>query len=251
MGQVIAMANCPWHDDRNPSLAIYENGYYCFGCHKKGTLLPWMTEIVHGVDHRVTKKLPRVDELQYEFVYSEDIVQFFDDRQIDIEQARDYGIRAKSNSILIPCYDMDTDLIGYQKRDVTGDSKNKYITIPYNDVYPEYSFSANGETLSRLDNVVLVESVIDALYINDVGYKAIALLGTTLRSKELLYLLANMGTACVALFDPDANVIASYLCDKLDAHGIPVSNIVTNKKPYEYDKREMRDKLSIIYELRR
>ena len=45
MGQVIAMTKCPFHGDTDPSLAIYENGFYCFGCHKSGKLEQWMTDL--------------------------------------------------------------------------------------------------------------------------------------------------------------------------------------------------------------
>jgi len=30
------MACCPFHDDHTPSFAIYDNGFYCYGCNWKG-----------------------------------------------------------------------------------------------------------------------------------------------------------------------------------------------------------------------
>ena len=30
------MALCPFHDDHNPSLRLYDDHYYCFGCHAHG-----------------------------------------------------------------------------------------------------------------------------------------------------------------------------------------------------------------------
>lgn len=30
------MVRCPFHDDHNPSLRLYEDHYYCFGCHSHG-----------------------------------------------------------------------------------------------------------------------------------------------------------------------------------------------------------------------
>jgi hypothetical protein len=47
MGKVIAMTRCPFHGDTDPSLAIYDNGYYCFGCHKSGKLEQWMIDLAH------------------------------------------------------------------------------------------------------------------------------------------------------------------------------------------------------------
>lgn len=30
------MALCPFHDDHTPSLRLYDDHYYCFGCHAHG-----------------------------------------------------------------------------------------------------------------------------------------------------------------------------------------------------------------------
>ena len=37
-----AMAVCPLHDDKKPSLAVYPNGYVCFGCDAHGDLFDWL-----------------------------------------------------------------------------------------------------------------------------------------------------------------------------------------------------------------
>ena len=29
---------CPFHDDRSPSCSVFERGFYCFGCGRKGGL---------------------------------------------------------------------------------------------------------------------------------------------------------------------------------------------------------------------
>jgi len=40
---------CPFHDDRNPSLAVYPKTgtYYCFGCHKHGDVITFVREREH------------------------------------------------------------------------------------------------------------------------------------------------------------------------------------------------------------
>lgn len=38
------MYPCPFHQDDQPSLAVYSNGYHCFGCGKKGDALQWLMD---------------------------------------------------------------------------------------------------------------------------------------------------------------------------------------------------------------
>ena len=33
------MARCCFHDDHTPSLKLYEDHYYCFGCHQHGDVI--------------------------------------------------------------------------------------------------------------------------------------------------------------------------------------------------------------------
>lgn len=37
-----AMALCPFHDDKSPSLAVYSDGWTCFGCDAHGDLFDWI-----------------------------------------------------------------------------------------------------------------------------------------------------------------------------------------------------------------
>ncbi|CCF85054.1 CHC2 zinc finger domain-containing protein [Nitrolancea hollandica] len=37
-----SMAVCPFHNDKTPSLAIYANGYKCFGCDAHGDVFDWL-----------------------------------------------------------------------------------------------------------------------------------------------------------------------------------------------------------------
>ena len=255
MGSVIAMARCPFHDDKTPSLAIYETSYHCFGCKKSGKLEPWMTELIHGVDVRNKGKIPTIQSDKFAYDYNEHIEEFITSRGVDINTAQIYGIQSNGNNILLPCYDTDNDLIGYQKRNVVGKTKNKYITIPVKragmDMYPDYSYVWTGyddvpEPLYDNEQVVVVESVMDALFINSIGYSAVALLGTAVRG-DIVLRLAGCTARCVLLFDPDANVVAAHLQDKLNAYGIAVAMINTNKKPYELDKDKLTDTLSATF----
>ena len=119
------------------------------------------------------------------------------------------------------------------------------------DMYPDYSYVWTGyddvpEPLYDNEQVVVVESVMDALFINSIGYSAVALLGTAVRG-DIVLRLAGCTARCVLLFDPDANVVAAHLQDKLNAYGIAVAMINTNKKPYELDKDKLTDTLSATF----
>jgi DNA polymerase I-like protein with 3'-5' exonuclease and polymerase domains len=37
--------SCPFHEDDTPSLHIYRDHYYCFGCHARGGHLDWLREV--------------------------------------------------------------------------------------------------------------------------------------------------------------------------------------------------------------
>ncbi|MBE0427884.1 MAG: hypothetical protein IBX72_14720 [Nitrospirae bacterium] len=36
------MAVCPFHNDKQPSLSIKHNRFYCFGCHAKGDVIEFL-----------------------------------------------------------------------------------------------------------------------------------------------------------------------------------------------------------------
>jgi len=43
------VARCPFHDDRNPSFAVYPEtqSFYCFGCHASGDVLSFLMRVEH------------------------------------------------------------------------------------------------------------------------------------------------------------------------------------------------------------
>ena len=51
---------CPFHAETKPSLHIYPDHYYCFGCHAYGDHIDWLMQI-KGLDHTAAQE--RADEL--------------------------------------------------------------------------------------------------------------------------------------------------------------------------------------------
>ena len=42
---------CPFHDDNTPSLHVYDDGWYCFGCERGGTIIDFGAEL-YGIEPR-------------------------------------------------------------------------------------------------------------------------------------------------------------------------------------------------------
>ena len=39
------MVNCPFHDDRSPSMKLNEDYFYCFGCGAKGDVIDFVAKL--------------------------------------------------------------------------------------------------------------------------------------------------------------------------------------------------------------
>ena len=39
------MVRCPFHEDRTPSMKLYEDHFYCFGCGKHGDVISLVAEL--------------------------------------------------------------------------------------------------------------------------------------------------------------------------------------------------------------
>ena len=55
------MMCCPFHDDRNPSMKIYEQNYYCFGCGESGDATGFVAKI-YGL-----RQIDAAKKISYDF----------------------------------------------------------------------------------------------------------------------------------------------------------------------------------------
>ena len=39
------MTRCPFHDDRHPSMKLYDDHYYCFGCQENGDVITFTSKL--------------------------------------------------------------------------------------------------------------------------------------------------------------------------------------------------------------
>ena len=253
MGKVIAMTKCPFHGDTDPSLAIYENGYYCFGCHKSGKLEQWMIDIAHQtpVNKSSINTVSTVRNVeQYTYMYDGNAQKFLHDRKIQQTTAQEFGCKYHDNKLLVDTYSMDGSHTGRQLRYLN--RKPKYKLIPVvrhkNKVYPTYTRCLPDEEIKNY--CFIVESVYDAMRMwQGTSLPSVAILGTNIKTSLLMQLsmLSKMAkTTFIIYFDPDAKVITKLISDKMRAYGLRTVEIYPELKPYEYTDDELESQINEV-----
>lgn len=51
------MVRCPFHDDTNPSMKLYDDHYHCFGCQETGDVIHMTAKLFGVPDREAAKKL--------------------------------------------------------------------------------------------------------------------------------------------------------------------------------------------------
>ena len=51
------MICCPFHDDRTPSMKLYDDHFYCFGCQKSGDVIDLAAQFRRLTNHEAAKRL--------------------------------------------------------------------------------------------------------------------------------------------------------------------------------------------------
>lgn len=253
MGKVIAMTRCPFHGDTDPSLAIYENGYYCFGCKKSGKLEQWMIDLAH--QKPVTQSALHTRNIvknveDYSYLYSDDAKEFFSERKIRLDIVKEFRVKYNKGTLLSPLYDIEGHNSGRQIRYLNRKPKYRLIPVTRNKekIYPTYTKCLPDEDFDK--GGYIVESVYDAMRLwQATSIPSIAILGTNMRT-ELLMKLSTISNAydtqwCV-LFDPDAHIIARLIGSKMKAYGLKTTEILPELKPYEYSDNDL---LSMVEEV--
>ena len=253
MGKVITMTKCPFHGDTDPSLAIYENGYYCFGCKKSGKLEQWMIDLAHQTPVSkssvntvsVTKNVE-----QYSYMYNGTALKFFHDRKIKASTAKEFGCKYYDNKLLVETYEMDTTQSGRQIRYLNRKPKYKLVPVVRHKVkvYPTYSRCL--PEIKIKDYCFIVESVYDAMRMwQGTSLPSVAILGTNIKTSLLMQLsmLSKMAkTTFIIYFDPDAKVITKLISDKMRAYGLRTVEIYPELKPYEYTDDELETQINEV-----
>jgi len=213
------MICCPYHGESNPSFGIridfsYKRGLFqCWSCGENGNLIKLLSYLDECSIYTVLDKLRSqyIDEIKlddiidlynkkfnnYEYVkiYDELILEKFKepydkykdyliDRGIIEEYIDIFNIKCcdkgvLSNRIIIPIYDEKNRLISYDARSIYG-RKPKAIKLKDSDSKHALFGLNNIEEIT--DYIVIVEGEFDAIYLQQYGYNAIALLGIIMSS---------------------------------------------------------------------
>ena len=51
------MICCPFHDDKTPSMKLYDDHFYCFGCQKSGDVINLAAQLLGLTNHEAAKRL--------------------------------------------------------------------------------------------------------------------------------------------------------------------------------------------------
>ena len=51
------MICCPFHDDKTPSMKLYDDHFYCFGCQKSGDVVDLAAQLLGLTNHEAAKRL--------------------------------------------------------------------------------------------------------------------------------------------------------------------------------------------------
>ena len=64
------MINCIFHDDKNPSMKLYDDHYYCFGCGAHGDAVSFVAQITGLPQYQAAKQLCEAFDISHDRGYS-------------------------------------------------------------------------------------------------------------------------------------------------------------------------------------
>jgi len=209
------MIKCPFHDDHNPSLQVFENGFKCYACGETGNIKKLFVELgiekyeepdaLRSMVNKLTKSLntklhclaglpdAKPFDVDYRGIKSE------------IYMANN-TFTTEPDTVCFPLYDLDMNYRGYVKN-IFGGKYINYFTngyVPYN--------------LHRLNSAspIIVEGIYDALSVMQLGYNnVIATLGTGQIWNVARILRKIKATNVHILFDNDSNKAGQYAAKRL------------------------------------
>jgi len=201
----------PDHIDTVPSLTLYPNGrFYCFGCKKYGEITDLFKLKYKGLKADLGRKL-----------YFEPIVLYTEGlknvelpenkpvksviRNISLKTLKKFDVRKNELGYIIPIYFYNyfgKNCVGYSIRKFSGSPK--WLHLPSEKTVNNSHFSRYiYPNFDKLDYIILVEGLFDALKLIDCGFPASACFSTRF-SKEKLFSLYKMAPRFVfIIFDND------------------------------------------------
>lgn len=179
------IGRCPFHDDVNPSFGLNTSTglWHCFGCGAGGSLLNLL--------ERLTKDFLKSSLLVANLEFKEPIQVIADTELPSNDGSSDYLMRRGYNSkvlykyniyynvhrgLIIPVYDEKSNLVGWIER------RHSY---KYSRGLPRRSVVYNLNNNLLNNPIYVVEGALDAIWLEQWGYPAIATLGATVSLQQI------------------------------------------------------------------
>jgi DNA primase len=232
------MIRCPFHDDENPSMGVdTKRGiFHCFSCGESGTIYKllaqldgvpideireryqeeWQAQrVLEGLEEELfgdnappvsraykmgsfNRAFPFLEVSDAGMMYVQ--MRGLDDRTISNFDLR-WGSRGKyKDRVIIPVFDIDGRLISYSGRAI------------HKGVVPKIRKPVGNKALSTLfglyrvlesKELILVEGEIDAMYLQQWGFPAVATMGTSHLTDSQVNLILKYASEVTLMFDGD------------------------------------------------
>lgn len=242
-------AICPGHDDHNPtsfSVNRETGAYYCFACGYRGDALVtlvidvlkldvwsatmWMRDHGASLGTRIeqikrkrapgptSKRAPSESgySLEGEFaVFGPVPKKVLAKRSISPEAADHFDLRWDGDHYLIPIYDREGDLQGWQKR-----KKPRPLNYPRGLKKSNFLF---GHDVFRGKRAILVESPLDAVRLWDIGFEgAVSSFGARVSKVQMNIIIDLADRLLLALDDDEAGWEMTEKLVSIYARRLPV-----------------------------
>lgn len=143
------------------------------------------------------------------------------------------------NRAIIPIKDANGKLISFEARDITSMAEKK-VLYPKDVVISQTLF--NIHMAKEHNSVIIVEGIMDALYLNSHGFNAVALFGVNLSQKQENLLSKHFDTVYICL-DMDAVGYKSMkrLANRLSLHlKVYIITLPVNKDPDDIEPEDFK-----------
>jgi len=177
---------CPFHKDTKPSfnLNTRTGRWYCFGCVKGGTLLTLLEELTGDlIKSSILVKNIEFEEpepvVQVKVVLPPDngLSNYLEKRRFNSTVLRRFGVYYNvSRGLIVPIHDEKNNLVGWVER------KHGY---KYSRGLPRKRTIYNLNRNLLEDHVFVVEGTLDAIWIEQCGFKAVATLGACVSTEQI------------------------------------------------------------------
>lgn len=197
------MCVCPFHPDKNPSMKVNKEYYYCFGCGATGDIITWYEKTNVGIDwntalqiaagtagvdigedlseaiHKATRERDDREEELYKYRQALDeepkAQRYLAERGITPETIERFklGYRSDWKAIALPIYGRggSLDAISYRYTDPQNDKRYHHKN---NELWTKGDALYNAQSLEQEGGFVCVcEGMFDVLTVHQAGFKRV------------------------------------------------------------------------------